>query len=188
MSLVIIRAILWAAALCALAAASSIDLRRRIIPNEASAFVAASGLALSLFSRPGTAWISLTIALGLLLALTVVAHVAGMGGGDVKLIAAVSLLAPPQGLAALLIGIALAGGLLSLVYLALRRLLTRPAASRPAPHRPRRHGRLARFLRGERARIRASRTVPYSLAIFAGVILYVLSELPQCSSETHCLL
>lgn len=184
MSFVLIRTLLWTAALCVLAAASIVDLRRRIIPNEASVFIAASGLALALFSRPGTTWISLSIAVGLFVALALASHTAAIGGGDVKLIAAVSLLVPPQGLAALLLGIALAGGLLSLVYLGLRRLF---GAGRSRPTRPVR-GHFGGFLRAERDRILASRTVPYSLAVLAGVVAYVLSELSQCSSETHCLL
>jgi prepilin peptidase CpaA len=188
MGIVTIKTMLWTAALCVLAAVSVVDLRRRVIPNEAVAFIAASGLALSLFSRPGETWIGLVISTGLLLVLAVLSHLALLGAGDAKLIAAVSLLVPPQSVAPLLLGIAVAGGLLSVVYLVMRRWL--PAHARPGgrPARLQRRGAFMHFLRRERARIFASRSVPYALAIFAGVLAYVLSELPQCSSETHCLL
>ena len=188
MSLVLVKTMVWTAVLCVLAAVSVVDLRRRIVPNEAAAFIAVSGLALSLFSRPGAAWISLVISAGLLLVLALLSRLALLGGGDAKLIAAVSLLVPPQSVAALLLVIALAGGLLSLLYLVLRRSLAAPGPTHARRARLHPHGRLMRFFRGERARIVASRTVPYALAVFAGVLAYVLSELPQCSSETHCLL
>ena len=188
MSIVTIKTLLWTAALCVLAAVSVIDLRRRVIPNEAAAFIAASGLALSLFSRPGETWIGVAISVGLLLVLAALSHLALLGGGDAKLIAAVSLLVPPQSVAPLLLGIALAGGLLSIFYLAMRRWLPAPARRRERSAPRHRYGAFMRFLRNERARVFASRSVPYALAIFAGVLAYVLSELPQCSSETHCLL
>ena len=183
MSFILIRTILWTAALCVLAGASVVDVRRRIIPNEAVAFVALSGIALHLVARPGGAWVSLALSLGLFIALATAAQLALIGGGDAKMIAAVSLLVPPQGLATLLLAIALAGGVLSIVYLGLRAWL-RARHSRP----PSRRGPFRRFLGRERARILASRTVPYCIAIFGGVVAYVISELPQCSSATSCLL
>lgn len=183
MSLLLIRIILWTAALCVLAGASLVDLRRRIIPNEAAAFVAVSGIALNLIARPGGAWATVALSLIVLFALALAAHLAVVGGGDAKMIAAVSLLVPPDGLPTLLLAIALAGGLLSLVYLALRSWLRRMR-----PEAPSRHGAINRFLRRERARILATSTVPYSLAIFGGVVAYVMSELSQCSSGTSCLL
>lgn len=175
MSIVLIRTVLWTIALCALVTASAVDVRRRIIPNQASAAVAATGFALCLIERPGTAWISLPIAATLVVALGSLSHFGLMGGGDVKLIAAVSLLVPPQGLGALLLEIALAGGVLSLAYIGLRRVLG--ARPRPGPDGVR-AGPLGRLLRAERTRILTSRSVPYGLAILAGVLVHVLSELP----------
>jgi prepilin peptidase CpaA len=183
MSFILIRTILWTAALCVLAGASVVDLRRRIIPNEASAFVAVTGIALNLMARSGGAWTTVALSLLVFLALALAAQLTIVGGGDVKMIAAVSLLVPPQGLPALLLAIALSGGLLSLVYLGLRSWL-----QTMRPPGPSRHGPFDRFLRRERARILASRTVPYSLAIFGGVVAYVMSELSQCSSAISCLL
>jgi len=183
MSLVVIREILWASALGVLAGASIVDLRRRIIPNEAAAAVAVCGIALNLLYHPGTAWVTAALALGVLVALGLLARFAQFGGGDIKMIAAVSLLVPPERLAGLLLIIAVAGGLLSAVYLVLRRMLHAPKGTVRSARSP-----FGRFLVIERARILASPTVPYALAILAGVVAYVLSEYPQCSSETHCLL
>ena len=183
MSFILIRTILWTAALCVLAGASIVDLRRRIIPNEACIFVAVTGIALNVIARSGGAWTTVALSLLIFVALAIAAQLAIVGGGDAKMIAAVSLLVPPQGLAALILAIALAGGGLSVVYLGLRSWLRATQ-----PRRPSRHGAVARFLRRERARILASSTVPYALAIFAGVVAYVMSELSQCSSVTSCLL
>jgi prepilin peptidase CpaA len=185
MGFVLVRAILWTVALCILAAATVVDLRRRIIPDEASAAIAVSGFALSLLVRPGSAWISLAGAVALLIALGQAARFRLIGGGDAKLIAAVSLLVPPEKIGALLLAIAFAGGMFSLVYLALRRLLR---GRKRAPPALADLGAFGRFVRAEYARIRLACTVPYSLAVFAGVVAYVLSEYPQCLSETHCLL
>lgn len=184
MSLVVLREVLWAVALGVLAAASVVDLRRRIIPNEAVAIVALCGVALAFASRPQTVWISLGLGLGVLVALGLVARLTQFGGGDIKMIAAVSLLVPPERLTGLLLVITVAGGLLSVIYLVLRRMLRAGPRARLTDG----DNSFRRFLAVERARIMASPTVPYALAILAGVVAYVLSEYPQCSSETHCLL
>ena len=181
--MVSIRIMLWATTLCVLACASVIDLRHRKIPNQASSFVAMSGFALALASRPGSLWISLLLSIAILLVLATGSHFSMIGGGDAKMIPAVSLLVPPESVLPLLLAIAVAGGLLSIVYLALRSWLRATCPRRAASH-----GRFNRFLRRERARILASRTVPYGIAIFGGVVAYVISELPQCSSATSCLL
>ena len=178
-----IRILLWIVTLCVLAGASVTDLRWRRIPNKASAMVAVTGLAIALVSRPGSLWIGLMVSLAVLLVLALASHFAVIGGGDAKMIPAVALLVPPESVLTLLLAIALAGGLLSATYLGLRYWLR---AARPEP--PSRDGRLSRFLRHERARILSSCTVPYGIAIFGGAIAYVISELPQCSSATSCLL
>jgi prepilin peptidase CpaA len=188
MSIDLIRTVLWTIALSVLATASAVDLRRRIIPNEASAAVAVCGIVLGLFVRPGAVWVSLTIAFVLLVLLGLFTRFRLIGGGDAKMIPAVSLLVPPEAVGSLLLAIALAGGILSLVYVVLRRALGTKAPAQPGPSRLHGPAFFARFARAEGARIRASRGLPYALAILAGLTAYVLSELPQCSSETHCLL
>ena len=189
MMFLFVRAALWAALLLVLAIAAGIDLRRRIIPNEAVAFVAAGGVALSLLSRPGGVLLSLLLCVIVLLALLIFAHFDVLGAGDAKLIAAVTLLVPPGRIAELLLAIALAGGLLSGVYLAAsHRLKHARAARRRGAHAGQRHphGSFVQFRAAGRARIRAGYSVPYGVAVLGGVVLYLASELYQCSSGTSC--
>lgn len=190
MSLVLTRAILWAAVLLVLATAAGIDVRRRIIPNETVMFVAASGLALSVLSRPGSTLLSLLFCLVVLLALLVCAHFEVLGGGDAKLIAAVTLLVPPDGIVLLLVAIALAGGLLSGVYLALYHGMKGPRVGKRRDARGIRPSTraFAEFRRDEYARMRTGQSVPYGLAVLCGVAFYLASELYQCSSGISCLL
>ena len=87
-----------------------------------------------------------------------------LGGGDVKLLAAVSLLVAPAMALDLLVCIALAGGALALLYLLLGRLASPPMRERPA--------RLAsRILRVEQWRIRRGGPLPYASAIAAGTLV-----------------
>jgi len=189
MALLLVRTILWAATLLVLAVAAGADLKRRIVPNETVALVALGGIALAALTRPSSLWIGLPAAFFLLLGCLVFAHFDFFGAGDAKMIAAVSLLVPPERIAGLLMGVALTGGLLSLVYFCARQWLIRRHASR---HR----ARWARLLpsglrklrRNERARILTGRSVPYSLAILGTVVVYVAYESYQCSSGTSCLL
>ena len=190
MSLLLMRAILWAAVLTVLVAAAGIDLKRRIIPNESVALVAVGGVVLSVLSRPGSTWLSVLFSLVVLLALLVLAHFNVVGGGDAKLIAAATLLVPPDAIVLLLVAIALAGGLLSGVYLALYHGMKGPRVAK-------RHGArgvrpstraFAKFRRNEHARMRAGQSVPYGLAVLCGVAFYLASELYQCSSGISCLL
>ncbi len=192
MSLILARTILWAAVLAVLAIAAGIDLQRRIIPNEAVALVAAGGAILSLLSRPGSAPVSLLLCMLVFLALLVAAHLNALGAGDAKLVAAATLLVPPDRVAALLMAIALTGGLLSVVYLAaFHGLKHARAAKRHGTHTTSDGGRhpagsFAQFRRAGTARMRAGYSVPYAVAVLGGVALYLASELYQCSSGIFC--
>lgn len=171
MSLLLVRATVWAAVLVVMAAAAGSDFKRRIVPNEAVALVAVGGLVLSLLARPGSTFISLLLALTVMLTLLVVAHFNLLGAGDAKLIAAATLLVPPDRVAPLLLGIAVAGGVLSGIYLVAFRAM--------------KHG--GRRATGFFAHVRhADRSVPYAVAILGGVALYFASELYQCSSGISC--
>ena len=181
MSLLLARAMLWMAVLLVLAAAAGIDLKRRIIPNESVLLVAAGGVALAALLRPGTMLIGLPLAFAVLLALLVAAHFNVLGAGDAKLIAAVTLLAPPDRVALLLMAIALSGGLVSGVYLVAFHLTKRTGiVGRYAT------GSFANARRAGAARMRAGYSVPYAVAILAGVALYLASELYRCSSGISC--
>jgi len=191
MSFLLARAILWVAVMLVLAAAAGIDLKQRIIPNESVAFIVAGGVALGALSRPGSIALSLLFCAVVLLALLVCAHFNALGAGDAKLIAAATLLVPPDGIVLLLMAIALAGGLLSAIYLAAFHSLEHAhAAKRHGALSGRRHpaGSLAQLRRAGAARMRAGYSVPYALAVLAGVAFYLASELYQCSSGISCLL
>lgn len=105
---------LWTAFLCAVVGASC-DWRRRRIPNALTGPAALLGLALHLAIG---GWLSLTTAL---LAGVVAGGVfllfflaGGMGGGDVKLVAAVSCCAGLRHVSGILIATALAGGVMAM--------------------------------------------------------------------------
>lgn len=149
----------------ALCLASLHDIAARTIPNALSLAIAALGLAAHLLA--GDAPPALLAALGVFL-LGILAWRCGvMGGGDVKLLAACTLLAGPATAPDLLLAVALAGGVLALVYLGLRPLLAPPAARRPA-------SLLARALRAEAWRIRRGGPLPYAVAIGLGTFFTLL--------------
>jgi prepilin peptidase CpaA len=87
-----------------------------------------------------------------------------LGGGDVKLLAASIMLVPPTLALPLLLQVALAGGVLAILYLALGCLVARPRAGRPA-------GLLRRVWRTERYRMHRRGPLPYASAIAAAALL-----------------
>ena len=184
MSLLLARATLWVAVVLVLTAAAGVDLRRRIVPNELVMLVAAGGLALSLLSPTGSILsmlMSVAFCLVVLLALLVCAHFNVLGAGDAKLIAAVTLLVPPERIALLMMAIALAGGLVSGVYFAAFHVMKRAGTVRRYAA-----GLFADAHRAGTARMRAGYSVPYAVAVLVGVALYLASELYQCSSGISC--
>lgn len=143
---------------CTLAHAAWSDLARRLIPNTASIVIAVVGLFERGLVGPAAAAVSVSLSFGLFCALVVI-HARGiLGGGDVKLIAATSVGLSPVGVLNLLTIMALAGGVLAVVHLALRHL--------PGPKpRPFRSGAISRVFRVERWRIRRRGPLPYGIAI-----------------------
>ncbi len=177
----------WAFVLAVLFLAAFTDLKDRIIPDELVGIVALCGLVLCLAGRPGPVWLSLLTAAAVFLALAVLCRYGMVGGGDVKLIAALALLARPDRVGELLIEIALAGGVLSCVYLGasfMRRGapktqgVTEFNAESSAP--------LPTWIEVESARIASRKQVPYALAILGGVLWHVARGLQQCSFVTPC--
>ncbi len=183
--ILIVRTALWVATLFVLAVSAGTDVRHQIVPNKAVIFVAAAGLGLSLVSRPESTWVSLLVSVVVLCGLGILAHSDFLGGGDAKLIAAVTLLVPPDRIEVLLLAIALAGGVLSAIYLVTYRAL-KPARL-PQGKAPQLQGHRADQLRqGERALFVADNSLPYGLAVFGGVSVYVASEFYQCLFATSC--
>jgi len=152
---------LSAAALLLIYAAAH-DVAVRTIPDVIPASVGALGLAARLAGHDLPA---------ALLAAAVLGAGCGacwwrgwLGGGDVKLLAALALLLPPHRVLPGIVAVAWCGVALALPYIALRRRLAAPPLHRPP-------GLLARIWRAERFRLRRGGPLPYGLAIAAGGLL-----------------
>jgi prepilin peptidase CpaA len=156
--------------LACLMVAVATDLASRIIPNRLVLLVLACSIALRLLSAPNLLWLGLAGPVAVAAALGLLASRDLVGWGDAKLITAVSVAVPPDRLLTLLFAIALAGGLLSCLYLASRLVLRRIAtAAGPVPPDLERLPWLSRIANHERARILAGEPMPYAVAIFGGV-------------------
>jgi len=155
---------LIAAFLVLLAAAH--DLATRRIPNALCALLAL--LSLAARATEGLAALGATLAAAsALFALLVVLFSRGLlGGGDVKLATAGALGLPPVAIWDFVVATTLAGGLLSLLYLAAPHLpLPRPSpAGRAQPV-------LIRLAATEAWRLRRRGPLPYGVAIAAGLLL-----------------
>ena len=163
--------------LAALLTAAGMDFARRIIPNEAALAVAAGGLMIRIVSpQDSTVWWSLAVAFLVLVSFGLLARLGVMGGGDVKLMSAVTLTEPVQNVAPLLLHIAIAGGAVALLYL-LRGLLRSPVAAHDRPT-PRDVGP------GWHARIQQS--VPYAASILLGVVSFHIAKEIRCSAAAFC--
>jgi len=139
------------------------DLLSRRIPDPVCIALAAVGVA-----ARGAAGIEALAWSGALAALVftvmVPTHAMGaLGGGDIKLSAAFALGLSPAGLYGFLVMTALAGGILAMLHLALRRL------PRP-PHCPAGAWLPRRVWTAERWRARQPASLPYGIAIAAGGI------------------
>ena len=112
------RYILLAGLAIALVVAAVTDIRRRQIDNWLNGAIAAAAplywWASGLTLWPGVAW-QLGMAAATLVVLAVLFALRAMGGGDVKLLTALALWIEPTWFLWLLIGMALIGGLLTIV-------------------------------------------------------------------------
>ncbi len=181
--------ILLTISLVALVDAALVDVRRRIVPNRCVLLIAVCGVGLRLWFEPGLIWFNLFAATLLLVALGLLAHHEWIGGGDVKLIAAVTLLFPLSGTGALLLDIAIAGGLMGAAYLVMRATITK--IREPRVSLANTHGAKAgfeHFFSRERRRIVAGEPMPYAVAVLSSVIYQIVSEASQCLFATSCLL
>ena len=147
------------------------DVAARTIPNWVSLALFVLGVLL----RANDGWTSLMYGLALGVVVFAVATFCWkrgwMGGGDVKLLAAAAVFVQPAHVGDMLIAVTLTGGVVGLIYLFGRMLLSRTA--RPAAARPRRL--LARILRVERRRLGRGGPLPYASAIAAGTLLVIFA-------------
>ncbi len=148
-----------------LAFAAWCDLATRTIPDRCSIALLVLGIGGRLvLEGPMAAMISAGLALLVFLGFAVL-HARNMiGGGDVKLIAALAAGTAPLALPALLFWIGLAGGVLGVLYILLARILPKPAL-RPHAALP------ARIAALEANRIVRRGPLPYALAIAAGTVV-----------------
>ena len=143
-------------------AAGLYDVAWRRIPNILPVCLVLVGIVNHLFDRHlGLSALSATC----VFSLCFIAWMFGiLGGGDVKLLAAAAFSVPSNRVAELILLTALAGGVLSLCYIILSRVLPRVGTARPA-------SRLRRILRTEQRRIVRRLSLPYGVAIACGSIL-----------------
>ncbi len=146
------------------------DVATRTIPNAACGALAALGLAL----RATEGWYALGVSVAAAVPVFLVlllCHARGLlGGGDVKLLTALTLGLPPMGSWNLVVATALAGGVLALAYLVLQRL---PTKCLTLPVRAG-NNTLHRVLAVESWRIRRRGPMPYGVAIAIGAVIVLL--------------
>lgn len=142
------------------------DVATRTVPDTASVLIAMLGLAGRI--QAGETVAGLLAAAAVFVAGALVWHRGWLGGGDVKLLAAVALLMAPMQVPGFLAATSIAGGVLAIVYLAIGFVLRRRAASLMRHDGARRAGWLARVYAVERWRIRRSAALPYASAIATG--------------------
>jgi prepilin peptidase CpaA len=140
------------------------DLRHRRIPNEIPASAALLWLVALALGAAGSPLAGLATGLGLLAAGILAWRLGWLGGGDVKLIAALGLWAGPGQLPVLLLGIALAGGVLALVACFVARLAAWP----PITYAIAAASRFLPALSPSMATAWHQRGLPYGLAIACG--------------------
>jgi prepilin peptidase CpaA len=144
------------------------DLAIRTIPDWICIALAFAGLLIRGSVGLDALAVSIGLAAVLFLALATLHAHGALGGGDVKLAAALVLGLPLSGAYRFLTVTVLAGGVLGLLYLALRQL---PA---PLPC-PAGASRLRRVWTAERWRIRRKGSLPYGIAIACGGVAALLS-------------
>jgi prepilin peptidase CpaA len=113
--------------------AAASDARRFLIPNVISVALAGVFVAYALAHPAGLPWLGHLTAGAVVFLAGAALFLAGLaGGGDVKLLAVAALWAGPDGIALLLLAMAMAGGVLGLVMLLVRELRAPLALPSPA--------------------------------------------------------
>lgn len=145
------------------------DIATRTIPDVVSAGILLVGLA----ARAPSGWTAVATSAATMVfvfAALLPCHSRGLvGGGDVKLLAALAFGLSPFASYQMIAYVVLAGAILALVYVALRRILLH--FDTPSHAAPRRGSIAHRVLAIELWRIRKGAPLPYALAIAIGAAL-----------------
>jgi prepilin peptidase CpaA len=137
------------------------DIATRTIPNWIPASIAVIGSVLRY--RDHEVLLSLEVALAIFGFLILLWFTGFIGGGDVKLIPAVSMIVHPPDTPGLVLSITIVGGGLALLYLALSYLI-------PGPSPGMRSGLISRLIKAETWRIHRRGPLPYGVAIAIGAL------------------
>lgn len=154
---------------------SANDIFYRKIPDTFPILITAIGLGMLVINGDwleGFTTLGFAVAAFLVLALLCMAG--KLGGGDVKLLAASVLLVGASSFVDFLLLTALAGGVLSVIYIAAfltMKLLPTPSATASIPSSKTWRSRLGLLWRIERRRILRRSPIPYGVAISAGSLL-----------------
>ncbi|WP_376089137.1 prepilin peptidase [Roseomonas sp. CCTCC AB2023176] len=143
------------------------DVATRLIPDWISVAILCCAVLLQTPRGWEQALLSASASLAIFAALAVLCVRGALGGGDVKLAAAVTAALPIEVVWDFLLATAISGGLIGLAYLALRERVAVPA---PAG------GLLGRVAGIEARRMRRGGPLPYALAIAAGGALAILTK------------
>jgi prepilin peptidase CpaA len=157
-----------------LAVAAASDLATRTIPDQACIALALLGFGMRLFAGFTAVAVSVGVAVALFVLLALAHSKGALGGGDVKLAAAVAMGLAPAQTYSFVVATVLAGGVLSLLHLLLRHA---PPPPRPRPRFAGRAALLRRIVTVERWRIRRKGSLPYGIAIACGGAWVVLTGL-----------
>lgn len=153
-------------AIVVLAVAALNDIATRTIPDLAPISVIVLGLVVHLADGKLTA--ALIVSAVVLVASGLCWRFGWLGGGDVKLLSASAWLVSPGLVPQLMLTIALAGGVLACLYLALRWVLRNSRVPVGSVHR---RLLVRRIWRAERWRIRRGAALPYGCAIAVGTVI-----------------
>lgn len=152
------------------------DIAFRLIPDWCVVVVAVIGLGLRLDEGVGPAAFSIGAALALFVFFTALFHFGIMGGGDVKLMSAASLLFPLHEVPSLFVWISFAGGVLALGKIVHDKVADRLLAMRYRSGRMvRKHSaaKAASSVKGEDGFGFQGDGLPYGAAIFFGTLMKV---------------
>jgi prepilin peptidase CpaA len=166
----IIAAAIAALMLVPLALAAWRDIATRLIPDRAVIAIAVLGISLRSMDGLLALVTSIAVAGGLFLLLALLCVRGMLGGGDVKLAAAVALALGPAETVSFVVLTAIAGGVLGLGYMIGARLVAPPR--RLGPDAP----VLRRILAAEQRRVHRRGPLPYGVAIAVGASVVLLQS------------